>query len=449
MPAGSMVSGRYVATSPFQHLAQIANIAAGQYVGKKGDEQAINLAQRLRAQEMGDIEKFQQMNAGAPAQEGGIQGPNGQMTKQTTADMYGADMSLNPQYRQVAPVAAQTPNPQAANLFAASSYSPALRAMGLKRMTEGPKWEKAEYTDEKTGKTRQGVINVNSPDPISTFQVGGVKPEMTASERAHLNIAYARARDEGIGVGGGVPSGQPTGYPTSYPTNQGGNMPVGQPSGNVQGQPKTPVANFAPISGFNQYLYDPNLSPKQNRDEAQKVATENTKNMNNAKNSFSLLKSAADTLASGAPSSGRLENIYTGVNEFFGESTPASKADAVMTIYGTKLTQQVPRFEGPQSDKDTALYQAAAGDLANPNRPIGTRLAAIQTMIEINKKYYPNADWGSIKTEMPNAEGKVSLGPAVKPTPIPQQSATPAPVGVDPAVWNVMTPQEKSLWQKR
>jgi hypothetical protein len=48
MPAGSMVSGRYVPTSPFQHLAQIANMAAGQYIGKKGDEQSIKLAQRIR-----------------------------------------------------------------------------------------------------------------------------------------------------------------------------------------------------------------------------------------------------------------------------------------------------------------------------------------------------------------------------------------------------------------
>ena len=190
------------------------------------------------------------------------------------------------------------------------------------------------------------------------------------------------------------------------------------------------------------------LSPKQNREEAQKVSTENTKNINNAKNSFGLLKSAAETLSSGAPSSGRLENMYTGANEFFGSATPASKADAIMTIYGTKLTQQVPRFEGPQSDKDTALYQSAAGDVGNANKPIETRLAAIQTMIDLNKKYYPNADWDSIKTELVNAESKVSLGPAPKPVAVPQASI-PAPAGVDPAIWNVMTPQEKSLWQKR
>ena len=450
LPSGSMVSGHFVPTSPFQHLAQIANVAVGQYLGKKGDEEATKLAQKLRTQEISDIEKYQQMNAGTPAQIGGIQGPNG-MTTQTTPDMYNADMSLNPQYRQVASVAAQAPNPQAANMFAASSYSPALRAMGLKRMTEGPKWEKAEYTDEKTGKTRQGVINVNSSDPISTFQVGGVKPDMTSYERATLGMRGAELADQGIGGYGAPRINMPTnvapysGQPQSQPVGQPSNLPVS----NVQGQPKgTPVANFAPVAGLNQYQYDPMLSPKQNREEAQKVSTENTKNINNAKNSFGLLKSAAETLSSGAPSSGRLENMYTGANEFFGSATPASKADAIMTIYGTKLTQQVPRFEGPQSDKDTALYQSAAGDVGNANKPIETRLAAIQTMIDLNKKYYPNADWDSIKTELVNAESKVSLGPAPKPVAVPQASI-PAPAGVDPAIWNVMTPQEKSLWQKR
>jgi len=47
LPSGSMVSGHFVPTSPFQHLAQIANVAAGQYLGKKGDEQALALAQKL------------------------------------------------------------------------------------------------------------------------------------------------------------------------------------------------------------------------------------------------------------------------------------------------------------------------------------------------------------------------------------------------------------------
>jgi hypothetical protein len=38
--------------------------------------------------------------------------------------------------------------------------------------------------------------------------------------------------------------------------------------------------------------------------------------------------------------------------------------------------KMVPRFEGPQSDKDTATYKQAAGQLADPTLPTAIRKAA-------------------------------------------------------------------------
>jgi len=392
MPAGSMVSGRYVPTSPFQHLAQIANIAAGQYVGKKGDEQAVNLAQRLRAQEMGDIEKFQQMNAGAPSQAGNL--PLG-----TTGQAMGSIEEPMGQYK--APVAAIRPNPQAANLFAASSYSPALRAMGLKRMTEGPKWEKAEYTDEKTGKTRQGVINVNSPDPISTFQVGGVKPEMTAYERTSLNMRGAELADQGIG-GYGAPSG-------GQPMVRAG-TPMGQTQGVSQGQPvNAPAPSVLPT-----YQTDPTLSPKQNRELAMEFSKKQQANVTNAKDSFDLMKEAGKILSSNAPSSGALSNALTYAGEVvnlpFGARKQESEADAQLKMLSGALTMKQPRFEGPQGVLDVILYQKLAGDLGNANIPIESRLATMKNMVTLQKKYFPSGDWDSIDTQLKDT-GKVSLGP--------------------------------------
>jgi hypothetical protein len=283
--------------------------------------------------------------------------------------------------------------------------SPAfLRQFAMSEIVKKPKWEKAEYTDPKTGVTRQGVIDVNSPNPISTFQVGGTKPEMTAAERIGLNMRGAELSDKGIGGFGGYGGGQPMGAPMG----QGAVVPMGQPVG----QPK--ASPYAP-SSLPVYEPDLSLSPAQNRELAAEFSKENQKIAKNAKNSFDLLKSTAETLRTNNPSSGRGENIITGAREFFGGGGETSKADAILTIYGTKLTQQVPRFEGPQSDKDTALYQAAAGDVGNPNKPIPTRLAAVETMIDLNKKYYPKGDWSSIDTTMPNT-GKVSLGPAKEST---------------------------------
>jgi len=70
----------------------------------------------------------------------------------------------------------------------------------------------------------------------------------------------------------------------------------------------------------------------------------------------------------------------------------------------------VPRFEGPQSDKDTASYRAAAGDIGNPNKPIAARLAALEEMVTLAKKYYPNGDWDSISLQAPTIKPNILGG---------------------------------------
>ena len=123
-PQGQVVSGQYVKPSPLQYLSNMAN----QYVGNKTSEAAtqaqLDLAQKLRGKQEEAVQNYMNAMQSTPAQEGGIQGPNG-MTTQTTPDMYNADMSLNPQYKQVAPVAAQNPDYYKAFKAATSPYAPA------------------------------------------------------------------------------------------------------------------------------------------------------------------------------------------------------------------------------------------------------------------------------------------------------------------------------------
>ena len=145
-----------------------------------------------------------------------------------------------------------------------------------------------------------------------------------------------------------------------------------------------------------QYEYDPNLSPKDNMAARAEFNKGIQTNIKNAKDSVGTIKAAVDILNSGAPSSGGIENLITYGAEQLGQGTKASAADAQLKILGTKLTMQQPRFEGNQSNADSALYQAAAGDIGNASKPIATRLAALDTMIKLNKKYYPNGDWDSI-----------------------------------------------------
>jgi hypothetical protein len=394
-PQGQMISGHYVAPNFFQYLTPLANTYLGVRKQEQSDEELAKLAAKIRQGQAAGEEKITNLTFGGPETVTEMAGPYAGKVPMPVAVKEGVKPDLAAALREIN-------NPL--NYGAGKDLKPLI----YKQLMPDPTELERNWKAAVKGGYKGSIIDY--------------KNQMSDSERANYGLAVARARDEGI-IGGGMPSGQPSGQAVGYSVGQGG----GQPTGNAQGKATVQVKgsdNFAPVTAFSEYQYDPSLSPKQNRDEAAKVNAENRKNMNNAKNSFSLLKSAADTLASGNPSSGFFENMYTQGKEAFGVSTPASKADAVLQIYGTKLTQQVPRFEGPQSDKDTALYQAAAGDLANPNKSIETRLAAISAMIDINKKYYPNANWDTIKTQLDSAmtnAGQVSLGPS--PTATSKQSS--------------------------
>ena len=395
-PQGQMVSGRYVAPSFFQNILPLAQMYAGTRLAEKGDKKALDLAAALRQRYGDELSQYQNL-----------------MNPKNT-ELAGPTPTGAPLMTQ------NVPDRQGANLFAATAYNPALQAVGMKNLTQGPKWEKASFTDEKTGRTREGVFDANSPDPIGSFQIGGVKPEMSAYERASLNL---RAGDQAISsanlmfntgmTAGGVPAGMPTGAPMNAPM---GNVPAagGMPMANA---PQPPKNNFTPAVQP-QYQYNPTISPKANQEAAAKFSEELSKNQRNAKDSFDLMKSASALLSSEAPSSGRLSNIVTGTREIFGGGGEASKADAQLNLLSGALTMKQPRFEGPQGVMDVILYQKLAGDLGNANLPVPSRLATIDQMINLQKKYYPEGDWDSIstktkgeaKTEAARSAGKVSVG---------------------------------------
>lgn len=70
-----------------------------------------------------------------------------------------------------------------------------------------------------------------------------------------------------------------------------------------------------------------------------------------------------------------------------GVSTEGAQASAQLRLLAAKLIANVPRFEGPQSNIDVQFYREAAGDLANEQLPVDTRLAAAQKMKEIAQRY--------------------------------------------------------------
>lgn len=70
---------------------------------------------------------------------------------------------------------------------------------------------------------------------------------------------------------------------------------------------------------------------------------------------------------------------------FIGKATPGSIAVGQMKPIFDLVLKMVPRFEGPQSDKDTKSYEQAAGQLANPNIPNSIKKEAGKEILRLMK----------------------------------------------------------------
>ena len=113
---------------------------------------------------------------------------------------------------------------------------------------------------------------------------------------------------------------------------------------------------------------------------------EKAKKETGANNMLDLIDEARSLLP--LATSGKLETKIKEIGQdVFGYSTDASQADAQLKVIGANLTSNIPRMEGPQSDKDTQMYREAASDVANTLIPAGDRMAALKTLERIQRKY--------------------------------------------------------------
>lgn len=68
-------------------------------------------------------------------------------------------------------------------------------------------------------------------------------------------------------------------------------------------------------------------------------------------------------------------------------STKGQQISASLGTLAGQLVALMPRMEGPQSNIDVDMYKEMAGRLGDPNIPIPTRMAALQTIRQLNEKY--------------------------------------------------------------
>lgn len=190
-PQGQVVSGRYVAPSIAQNIANMFSVYSGQNLEKETENRQLALAQKLREVESKDVADML-----ASIKEGDTTKAIGIGTK------------------------------------SASPFAKSIASKLVERQFKEPKWEKAELTDPKTGNTRQGWVDVNSPNPEATFRQGGEKPAISP-------VDVMKGRFEGwytgaTPTGGAMPTGGVSG---GMPSVGGGVSTGGTPTGGFGGLP--------------------------------------------------------------------------------------------------------------------------------------------------------------------------------------------------------------------
>ena len=88
-----------------------------------------------------------------------------------------------------------------------------------------------------------------------------------------------------------------------------------------------------------------------------------------------------------------------------GYATPGGIAAGQLAPIFDLVLKMVPRFEGPQSDKDTATYKDAAGQLANPNIPNTQKKAAASTILRLMKARRGQFVTQDVDVGAPSADG--------------------------------------------
>lgn len=133
----------------------------------------------------------------------------------------------------------------------------------------------------------------------------------------------------------------------------------------------------------NEAVKEARLKPpatKEGEIEAQKIQNQNTANEN-----YGVIKDVADLIreSTGSGLGTRVDTLAG----FFGVGTKGADAIAKLNTMSYPFIYNIPRFEGPQGEKDVTIYEKAAGDFANPKLPVSQRLAALQGMVYLMKKY--------------------------------------------------------------
>jgi hypothetical protein len=113
-----------------------------------------------------------------------------------------------------------------------------------------------------------------------------------------------------------------------------------------------------------------------------------------------------------------LGRLYDASKGFFGGSTEGAIAGAQLAPIADMVLKMVPRFEGPQSNKDVDSYLAAAGKLADTGLPNDIRKGAAEVILKLMKErkgqFEIKGQEGGGGGASPSSTGDIATDPAIQ-----------------------------------
>ena len=94
----------------------------------------------------------------------------------------------------------------------------------------------------------------------------------------------------------------------------------------------------------------------------------------------------------------------------FGSAPKGAQAAAQLKVIQAGLMTNMPRMEGPQSDRDVQLYRDASGQIGDPTVPNALKKVAIKTIRQLQQKYKDSA--AQVPTIFPNGSPEATAADA-------------------------------------
>jgi hypothetical protein len=423
-----MVSGRFVAPSWTQQLAGLVNAGTGAYFADQAEKQNLALAKKIREGENVALADYMSQLQGRPATPDTSVQP--MMAGKPMRDDEGG--MFPPIVNKGQP--AIPANPMAANLSAAQNdMLPAwMRQHAMKEATKGPDYKEITKFNEKTGNTETYRYNANSPDPVSTMQFLGVsKPAISPSDM--LNF-----QDKGIAI------------PSNYGggSSAGGNMPV------AGGGQVNPAMSVKPVSATSvkqpdlvkAFGYDPFKPPPPpaglpSAEAARAYKADQFKPLEGdsrkAVNGAALYQDALD----------KYQQVINSV-ELSDLANPQARK-RIDSAYNTAMLAGKEAYKlGVLNGGDERILNSLLPNYKDVSQLLTTK-QTIKELGQAQKEFGTGIiikEYRSANKAVPEMYRKHIVVPKSE-TSAPTAKKGGIPAGIDPAVWAVMTPQEKLLWE--